>query len=436
MCPKISFSEDEVRSFYKPWSKALIVKVLERNFQYQTVKRRLETLWARSGYIQVTDAANSFYLVRFSDPDDYQRAAFKGPWKIYDYYISVACWTPQFNEEEPLQKILTWVRLPRLPIHFFNELAVTRIGNHIGRTVRLDLATSEGARARYARVCIEVDISKPLLGKYMIEDRTYLVEYESLENICHHCGLYGHIIDGCSKLSAPQDDSEAVTNPAKTLPEAPEGDAGSWMTVCRRNKGKSKVEKPAAKLANESGSRFSILQRKDAAPTPHSSEKPTPEAAKTDDPTTFTLAAELAAVLKAASAKPKKAKSVKAPAKPKNSARDPLSDISNATKTNQQVLSADQANSTPLETESTENLVQVPVTYDNPIFQGADLGSGDKKMTKAKTKKGIGSSSGRWSAPGKNAAKADDRPTRNFTPRPSKETSSTEGKRGVPPDMI
>ncbi|CAN1726173.1 hypothetical protein LINPERHAP1_LOCUS397 [Linum perenne] len=396
MCPKISFSEDEVRSFYKPWSKALIVKVLERNFQYQTVKRRLETLWARSGYIQVTDAANSFYLVRFSDPDDYQRAAFKGPWK----------------------------------------LAVTRIGNHIGRTVRLDLATSEGARARYARVCIEVDISKPLLGKYMIEDRTYLVEYESLENICHHCGLYGHIIDGCSKLSAPQDDSEAVTNPAKTLPEAPEGDAGSWMTVCRRNKGKSKVEKPAAKLANESGSRFSILQRKDAAPTPHSSEKPTPEAAKTDDPTTFTLAAELAAVLKAASAKPKKAKSVKAPAKPKNSARDPLSDISNATKTNQQVLSADQANSTPLETESTENLVQVPVTYDNPIFQGADLGSGDKKMTKAKTKKGIGSSSGRWSAPGKNAAKADDRPTRNFTPRPSKETSSTEGKRGVPPDMI
>ncbi|CAN1298894.1 hypothetical protein LINPERPRIM_LOCUS23988 [Linum perenne] len=163
MCPKISFSEDEVRSFYKPWSKALVVKVLERNFSYQTVKRRLETLWARSGKIQDTDAANAFYLARFSDQDDYQRATFKGPWK----------------------------------------LAVTRIGNHIGCTIRLDLATSEGARARYARVCVEVDISKPLLGKYMIEDRTYLVEYESLENICHHCGLYGHLIDSCSKLSSP-----------------------------------------------------------------------------------------------------------------------------------------------------------------------------------------------------------------------------------------
>ncbi|CAN1141197.1 hypothetical protein LINPERPRIM_LOCUS25337 [Linum perenne] len=27
-----------------------------------------------------------------------------------------------FNEEEPIRSILTWVRLPKLPIHFFNHL--------------------------------------------------------------------------------------------------------------------------------------------------------------------------------------------------------------------------------------------------------------------------------------------------------------------------
>ncbi|CAN1139541.1 hypothetical protein LINPERHAP2_LOCUS11337 [Linum perenne] len=355
MCPKISFSEDEVRSFYKPWSKALVVKVLERNFSYQTVKRRLETLWARSGKIQDTDAANAFYLARFSDQDDYQRATFKGPWKIYDYYISVACLTPQFNEEEPLKKILTWVRLPRLPIHFFNELAV---------------------------------------------------------------------------------DSEIVATPEKILPETPKGDAGSWMTVCRWNKGKSKVEKPIARPAKYSRSRFTILQREDVTLTSQTSEKPTPEAAKIDDPTTIKHVAELAAVLKAASAEPKKGKSAKAPAKPKTSVRDPLSDISNATKTNQQAQCAGQANNTSVEAASSENLVQVPVTYVNPIFQGADLGSDIKKMTKAKTKKGISSSTSRWSDPGKTAAKKDGRPIRNFTSRPTKETSSIEGKKGDPPDTI
>ncbi|CAN1155980.1 hypothetical protein LINPERHAP2_LOCUS20677 [Linum perenne] len=153
---------------------------------------RLEPLWARNGNIQVSNVANSFFLVRFTEAEDYRRAAFEGrPWKICDYYFSVARWTPSFNEDEPLKMILTWVRLPKLPIHFFNQLAVTRIGNFIGKTVKTGLATSEGARARYARVCVEIDITKPLLGKYMIEDRTYLVEYESLENICRVCGFYG-----------------------------------------------------------------------------------------------------------------------------------------------------------------------------------------------------------------------------------------------------
>ncbi|CAN1180943.1 Putative ribonuclease H protein At1g65750, partial [Linum perenne] len=125
--------------FYRSWSKALVVKVLERSFSFGAVKRRLETLWARNGEIQVSDASNSFFLVRFADSNDYQRAAFQGPWKIFDYYFSVARWSPYFNEEEPLKTLLMWVRLPKLPIHFFNQVAITRIGDCIGRTVRLDL---------------------------------------------------------------------------------------------------------------------------------------------------------------------------------------------------------------------------------------------------------------------------------------------------------
>ncbi|CAN1131081.1 hypothetical protein LINPERHAP2_LOCUS6195 [Linum perenne] len=163
-CPKVSFSEEELRSFYKPWSKALVVRVLERSFSFGAVKRRLETLWAKNGVIQVSDVANSFFLVRFTDEEDYKRAAFGGPWK----------------------------------------LAVSRIGNYIGKTVKIDLATSEGARARYARVCVEVDVSKPLLCKYTIDNRTLYVEYESLTNTCATCGFYGHKSDGCTSLPVPE----------------------------------------------------------------------------------------------------------------------------------------------------------------------------------------------------------------------------------------
>ncbi|CAN1774824.1 hypothetical protein LINPERHAP1_LOCUS13107 [Linum perenne] len=93
-CPRITFTEQEVRSFYEPWSKALAVRVLKKSFSFLTMKRRLEILWARSGTIQMCDLANNFFLVSFSEAIDYKRAGFDGPWKIYDYYITVAQWTP------------------------------------------------------------------------------------------------------------------------------------------------------------------------------------------------------------------------------------------------------------------------------------------------------------------------------------------------------
>ncbi|CAN1136189.1 hypothetical protein LINPERPRIM_LOCUS20946 [Linum perenne] len=253
----VNFSNAESRSFYKPWSKALVVKVIEKKFSFRTVKRKLESIWARIGTISFSDVANSFFLVRFSDDSDYQRAAFGGPWKIFDYYFSVARWTPSFNEEEPIRSIHTWVCLPKLPIHYFNRLAVTHIGNCIGRTVKLDLATSEEAHVCYARVCVEVDISKPLLGKYLLEDKTYYVEYESLENICFSCGIYGHMLDACVPPTTPVQEgvtAEKDMNP----PESQEGEkaTGEWMTVTQKSRGRPKKDPKGPTQDAASGSRF------------------------------------------------------------------------------------------------------------------------------------------------------------------------------------
>ncbi|CAN1179210.1 hypothetical protein LINPERHAP2_LOCUS34079 [Linum perenne] len=309
-CPKISFSREEIQGFYKPWSKALVVKVLERSFSYPVIKRRLESLWARTGHIQVTDMSNAFYLVRFSDAEDYQKAAFGGPWKIFDYYITVARWSPEFNEEAPIQKILTWVRLPKLPIHYFNLIAVERIGNHIGRTVRLDLATSEGARARYARLCVEVDLTKPLLGKYMVDGRVFLIEYESLDNICFSCGMYGHKLGECP-LNAPSvqvPSPESVAEPS-AMPTADE-DSGSWMVVARRSRKSRPAPASSSKPAAKNGSRFSALAPEAAEGASAIKETPqrtTPQVATAKESPYSEHAAQLSRVLQAAfdSGKPK-----------------------------------------------------------------------------------------------------------------------------------
>ncbi|CAN1821684.1 hypothetical protein LINPERHAP1_LOCUS29622 [Linum perenne] len=138
---------------------------------------------------------------------------------------------------------------------------VNRIGNHMSKTIRMDLATSEGARGRYARVCVEVDLSKPLLGKYKIGDRVLYVEYESLENVCFHCRMYGHQLVACLSLSPTDGPSDPVEQSQKVdEPSEKENDTGSWMTVTRRRLPKSSNKKEVNPKSNTNGSRFNFLR--------------------------------------------------------------------------------------------------------------------------------------------------------------------------------
>ncbi|CAN1144624.1 hypothetical protein LINPERHAP2_LOCUS14201, partial [Linum perenne] len=137
-----------------------------------------------------------------------------------------------------IKSILTWVRLPKLPIHYFNRVVVSLIGNHIGKTVRMDLATSEGSRCLYTRVYVEVDLKKPLLGKYILEDRILEIEYEIMENLCFDCGYYGHKRDARPTKYPKQSEEAPMEQLINSEPTIEELDTGEWMMVqrCHRRK--------------------------------------------------------------------------------------------------------------------------------------------------------------------------------------------------------
>lgn len=47
----------------------------------------------------------------------------------------------------------------------WNVPALNRMGNKIGKTVKVDILTSDVTRAQYACVCVEVNFNKPLKQK-------------------------------------------------------------------------------------------------------------------------------------------------------------------------------------------------------------------------------------------------------------------------------
>ncbi|CAN1162795.1 hypothetical protein LINPERHAP2_LOCUS24677 [Linum perenne] len=396
-CPKVTFLEAELRTFFRPWSKALVVKVLEKNFSFGAVKRRLESLWAKNGNIQVSDIANSFFLVRFEHPDDYQRAAFRGP-----------C-----------------------------QLAVTRIGNCIGKTVRLDLATSEGARAKYARVCVEVDLSKPLLGKYMIDNRTFLVEYESLQNICTSCGFYGHKADGCKPTLVPNSDG-AQFEESSTNVEPIEEAVGDWMVVNRRAKGRSQKASQTKQGMASTSSRFAVPAESDEEVDEEilADEIPTPSPDRLADNESVVLAANLAAALSQASHENDGATFVTPASAKARRARKPLVDVTNANITSKEKLTAPKATK-PLTPPS--EIVNVPVVYDNPTFIGSKVVvKNDKGKKQVARREKSTTTKDRSSSLVKPIGK-DGKQIRSFMPRkgvpkPRSPTVAGVEKAGEPPD--
>lgn len=76
---------------------------------------------------------------------------------------------PKFwSQHDHIEKILAWVRIPGLPIEYYNQGFLWKVGKKIGRPVRVDQATRKVTRGKFARLCVEVDITKPLLSKFKL----------------------------------------------------------------------------------------------------------------------------------------------------------------------------------------------------------------------------------------------------------------------------
>ncbi|XP_061346858.1 uncharacterized protein LOC133292467 [Gastrolobium bilobum] len=185
---------------WKPWRKALIVKLFGKKLPLTFMKKCLENLWEREGNIFITDIENGFFLVSFSNQKDLDHALTSGPWVIMEHYLAIRSWEPDFQPyPAAINRITEWVTLPGFPIEYVNSGLMKEIENWIGKFIKVDAATTSMARGRFARMCVELDLTKPLQAEYKVEGRIKQVEYEGLHLVCYSCGQYGHRVESCPK---------------------------------------------------------------------------------------------------------------------------------------------------------------------------------------------------------------------------------------------
>lgn len=123
------------------------------------------------------------------------------------------------------------------------------------QSIKIDNTTSLTSKGKFARICVEVDITKPLLSKFTLSDEVIPIEYEGLHLVCFDCGVYGHKKGQCgvdnptkdltenpTRMDRTQEENNAQTE-ARSVPPQPRAPAqsykenyGAWMLVMRKEK--------------------------------------------------------------------------------------------------------------------------------------------------------------------------------------------------------
>ncbi|KAA3462487.1 reverse transcriptase [Gossypium australe] len=209
------FSVEEKREMRKPWRTALIVKLLGKILGIKALSSKVQQLWRLEGNYKIMDLDNDYFLFKFQ-----QKSYYIHLWQFGGLFFCV------------------------------------------GRVIRIDWNTEDVQRGGFARVCIDLDLTKPSCSSVRLGKVCQRVEYDGLQLICFQCGKFGHRKDSCPMSTTATSGTDKVlsspTHVALDMPlEMPlqlTESFGPWMLVQRKTR--KPVRDPVSNGKSSIGSDF------------------------------------------------------------------------------------------------------------------------------------------------------------------------------------
>ena len=268
----VKLSRETKLRIRSPWALTLIIKPFGKAVGFMFLQNKLNLLWKPAGRIDLVGLGHGFYSVCFSLKEDLNAVLDKGSWFIGGHFLSIRPWEPLFKPATAnVNSIALWVCLHQLPMELYEIEVLKQIGDSIGKVLRIDSHTATEARGEYGRLCIQIDINKPLINTVLIGRFEQLVTYEGIHGLCFSCGRVGHRKEVCPyTIRNPKAPEKVVndehenqptnshathatdsTNPRSGMSNGSGADTdndlcGPWMIVTRRKIGQRKPRNATA----------------------------------------------------------------------------------------------------------------------------------------------------------------------------------------------
>ncbi|XP_016566943.1 uncharacterized protein LOC107865107 [Capsicum annuum] len=211
----ISLSKEEKHRIYSPWKHSVIIKCVGKKFNHNYLKIKLTDLWKFVEKLTQIDLGDEFFTVKLGLEESQKKILHLGPWFVAGSYISTRKWESNFVPY--LSKIpftAIWIRLPFLPIEFYDRSIHERIGKQISSLLKINTCTYATLRGRFARICVQIPLDTPVCTSILIGTHSQPIYYEGEGILCTGCGRLGHVLRHC--------DFKVKENPQEEQPKAEE----------------------------------------------------------------------------------------------------------------------------------------------------------------------------------------------------------------------
>ncbi|XP_060201116.1 uncharacterized protein LOC132629783 [Lycium barbarum] len=202
----VQLEKEDVERETEKWRCALIVYIIGECPGYNTMNRFISQTWNNITEPTVYLHEEGYFIVKFQTIEKMREILYAGPYTINYRPLILKPWTPDFNfSEEFPTEIPLWVKLPQLPMNCWGSNSLSRISSSIGTPIYADECTAKQTRVSFARMLIEINITKPLPDEIKVLDPngklfTQPVTYDWRPLYCEVCQSIGH---KCSPVTAP-----------------------------------------------------------------------------------------------------------------------------------------------------------------------------------------------------------------------------------------
>lgn len=157
-------------------------------------------------------------------------------------------------------------------MEYYDEATLDKIADELGKRLKVDNKTVISARGSYARIYVELDLSKPLEPSVAVGKFDYMLEYEHIHLICFSCGRVGHRKEACLNIPTAGGPANSSNMTVETGAKSDTGNVkfngqlsdngpgeigfGEWMIVNRKPRWSNRPPGPSNSQAQPHGFKY------------------------------------------------------------------------------------------------------------------------------------------------------------------------------------